>query len=76
MARAFYNNGKWGIATMTGNQSKFETLSANMIALVGAVLYNAVKEFQDDGKRKTIPFHGHLVEGMSQYYEITSTNTT
>ncbi|KAH4169565.1 hypothetical protein HBH43_107490 [Parastagonospora nodorum] len=33
-----------------------------MIALVGTVLYNAIKEYYDDGTRKTIYFHGHTVE--------------
>ncbi|OAK93361.1 hypothetical protein IQ06DRAFT_382881 [Phaeosphaeriaceae sp. SRC1lsM3a] len=62
MARAFYSNGRWGIAAMTGNQEHFKTSSANLIALIGAVLYHAIKEFQDDGKRKTIAFNGHVVE--------------
>ncbi|KAH5205371.1 hypothetical protein HBH77_100990 [Parastagonospora nodorum] len=52
IARAFYNNGKWGIGF----------LSANMMALVGTVLYNAIKEYHDDGTRKIIYFHGHTVE--------------
>ncbi|KAH6134252.1 hypothetical protein HBI68_245980 [Parastagonospora nodorum] len=52
IARAFYNNGKWGIGF----------LSANMMALVGIVLYNAIKEYYDDGMRKTIYFHGYTVE--------------
>ncbi|KAH6289502.1 hypothetical protein HBI39_209000 [Parastagonospora nodorum] len=52
IARAFYNNGKWGIGF----------LSANMMALVGTVLYNAIKEYYDDGTRKTIYFHGYTVE--------------
>jgi hypothetical protein len=64
MARAFYYNGRWGIAAMTGNQKHFETLSANMMAFIGAVLYHAIKEYHDDGKRKTIPFHGHIIEGI------------
>ncbi|EAT90553.1 hypothetical protein SNOG_02341 [Parastagonospora nodorum SN15] len=62
IARAFYNNGKWGIGAMAGNQDKFQFLSANMMALVGTVLYNAIKEYHDDGTRKTIHFHGHTVE--------------
>ncbi|KAH6098964.1 hypothetical protein HBI69_233210 [Parastagonospora nodorum] len=33
-----------------------------MIALIGTVLYNAIKEYHDDGTRKTIHFHGHTVE--------------
>ncbi|KAH6104964.1 hypothetical protein HBI64_241480 [Parastagonospora nodorum] len=52
IARAFYNNGKWGIGF----------LSANMMALVGTVLYNAIKEYYDDGTRKIIHFHGYTVE--------------
>ncbi|KAH5492820.1 hypothetical protein HBI31_115240 [Parastagonospora nodorum] len=44
------------------NQDKFQFLSANMIALVGTVLYNAIKEYYDDGTRKTIYFHSYTVE--------------
>ncbi|KAH5335099.1 hypothetical protein HBI12_032410 [Parastagonospora nodorum] len=33
-----------------------------MMALVGIVLYNAIKEYYDDGMRKTIYFHGYTVE--------------
>ncbi|KAH6520072.1 hypothetical protein HBI07_232010 [Parastagonospora nodorum] len=33
-----------------------------MMALVGTVLYNAIKEYYDDGTRKTIYFHGYTVE--------------
>ncbi|KAH5767114.1 hypothetical protein HBI92_110010 [Parastagonospora nodorum] len=32
------------------------------MALIGTVLYNAIKEYHDDGTRKTIHFHGHTVE--------------
>ncbi|KAH4124193.1 hypothetical protein HBH47_072950 [Parastagonospora nodorum] len=62
LTRAFYNNGKWGISAMAGNQDKFQFLSANMMALMGTVLYNAIKEYHDDGTRKTIHFHGYTVE--------------
>ncbi|KAH6334182.1 hypothetical protein HBI36_239240 [Parastagonospora nodorum] len=41
---------------------KFQFLSANMIALIGIVLYNAIKEYYDDRTRKTIHFHSHTVE--------------
>ncbi|KAH5205673.1 hypothetical protein HBI62_244630 [Parastagonospora nodorum] len=41
---------------------KFQFLSANMMALVGTVLYNAIKEYYDDRTRKTIYFHSHTVE--------------
>ncbi|KAH4810995.1 hypothetical protein HBH61_097880 [Parastagonospora nodorum] len=33
-----------------------------MMALVGTVLYNAIKEYYDDGMRKTIYFYGYTVE--------------
>ncbi|KAH6322867.1 hypothetical protein HBI37_231390 [Parastagonospora nodorum] len=50
------------IGAMAGNQDKFQFLSANMMALVGTVLYNAIKEYHDDGMRKIIHFHGYTVE--------------
>ncbi|KAH4111602.1 hypothetical protein HBH47_242860 [Parastagonospora nodorum] len=37
-------------------------LSANIMALVGTVLYNAIKEYHDDRTRKTIYFHSHTIE--------------
>ncbi|KAH4449850.1 hypothetical protein HBH86_053550 [Parastagonospora nodorum] len=37
-------------------------LSANIIALVGTVLYNAIKEYHDNGTRKTIYFHSYTIE--------------
>ncbi|KAH4847676.1 hypothetical protein HBH75_160760 [Parastagonospora nodorum] len=43
-------------------RDKFQFLSANMMALVGTVLYNAIKEYYDDGTRKTIYFYGHTIE--------------
>ncbi|KAH6211064.1 hypothetical protein HBI43_159150 [Parastagonospora nodorum] len=42
-------------------------LSANMMALVGTVLYNAIKEYYDDGMRKTIYFYSYTVE--DDYYD-------
>ncbi|KAH5695305.1 hypothetical protein HBI44_120320 [Parastagonospora nodorum] len=51
-----------GIGAIAGNQDKFQFLSANMMALVGTVLYNAIKEYHDDRTRKTIHFHSHTVE--------------
>ncbi|KAH5918164.1 hypothetical protein HBI89_009320 [Parastagonospora nodorum] len=36
--------------------------AANMMALVGTVLYNAIKEYHDDRIRKTIYFYGHTIE--------------
>ncbi|KAH5528980.1 hypothetical protein HBI29_010270 [Parastagonospora nodorum] len=46
----------------TGNQNKFQFLSANMMALVGTVLYNAIKEYHDDRTRKTIYFYSYTIE--------------
>ncbi|KAH5067419.1 hypothetical protein HBH95_195760 [Parastagonospora nodorum] len=39
-----------------------EFLSANMMALVGIVLYNAIKEYYDNGIRKIIYFHSYTIE--------------
>ncbi|KAH4969837.1 hypothetical protein HBI78_054510 [Parastagonospora nodorum] len=36
--------------------------AANMIALMGTVLYNAIKEYYDDGTRKIIYFYSYTVE--------------
>ncbi|KAH4030237.1 hypothetical protein HBI09_126760 [Parastagonospora nodorum] len=67
IARAFYNNRKWGISF----------LSANMMALVGTVLYNAIKEYYDDGTRKTIYFHSYTVETIhANYIENSGSNVT
>ncbi|KAH5291829.1 hypothetical protein HBI12_239050 [Parastagonospora nodorum] len=38
------------------------SLQSNSLPLVGTVLYNAIKEYHDDGTRKTIYFHGHTIE--------------
>ncbi|KAH5542757.1 hypothetical protein HBI27_076110 [Parastagonospora nodorum] len=37
-------------------------LSANMIALIGTVLYNAIKEYYDDRIRKIIYFYSYTIE--------------
>ncbi|KAH6357399.1 hypothetical protein HBI34_217360 [Parastagonospora nodorum] len=37
-------------------------LSANIIALIGTVLYNAIKEYYNNRTRKTIHFHSYTVE--------------
>ncbi|KAH4044327.1 hypothetical protein HBH49_217820 [Parastagonospora nodorum] len=42
--------------------NKFQFLSANMIALIGTVLYNTIKEYHDNRTRKTIHFHSYTVE--------------
>ncbi|KAH6289783.1 hypothetical protein HBI39_204730 [Parastagonospora nodorum] len=44
------------------NYLELQFLSANIIALVGTVLYNAIKEYYDDRMRKTIYFHSYTVE--------------
>ncbi|KAH5665879.1 hypothetical protein HBI44_224400 [Parastagonospora nodorum] len=36
--------------------------NANMMALIGTVLYNAIKEYHDDGMRKIIYFYSYTVE--------------
>ncbi|KAH5993905.1 hypothetical protein HBI83_248390 [Parastagonospora nodorum] len=36
--------------------------AANIIALVGTVLYNAIKEYHDDRTRKIIYFHSYTIE--------------
>ncbi|KAH5726702.1 hypothetical protein HBI17_235940 [Parastagonospora nodorum] len=43
-------------------RDKFQFLSANIIALIGTVLYNAIKEYYDDRTRKIIYFHSYTVE--------------
>ncbi|KAH6483304.1 hypothetical protein HBI55_220860 [Parastagonospora nodorum] len=37
-------------------------LSANIIALIGIVLYNAIKEYYDDRIRKIIYFYSYTIE--------------
>ncbi|KAH6084013.1 hypothetical protein HBI65_201820 [Parastagonospora nodorum] len=48
-------------------------LSANMIALIGIVLYNAIKEYYNDRIRKTIYFHSYTIENnynaIYDYYD-------
>ncbi|KAH6016954.1 hypothetical protein HBI82_107570 [Parastagonospora nodorum] len=44
------------------NYLELRFLSANIIALIGTVLYNAIKEYYDDGTRKTIYFYSYTVE--------------
>ncbi|KAH5711724.1 hypothetical protein HBI18_216030 [Parastagonospora nodorum] len=47
---------------------KFQFLSANMIALIGTVLYNAIKEYHNDETRKIIYFHSYTVETIHANY--------
>ncbi|KAH5484756.1 hypothetical protein HBI31_161910 [Parastagonospora nodorum] len=44
------------------NYLKLRFLSANIIALISTVLYNAIKEYYNDGIRKTIYFYSYTVE--------------
>ncbi|KAH5109580.1 hypothetical protein HBH71_175980 [Parastagonospora nodorum] len=44
------------------NYLKLQFLSANIIALIGTVLYNAIKEYYDDRTRKIIYFYSYTVE--------------
>ncbi|KAH4714691.1 hypothetical protein HBH79_010470 [Parastagonospora nodorum] len=48
-------------------RNKFQFLSANIMALIGTVLYNAIKEYYDDRTRKIIYFYGYTVE--DDYYD-------
>ncbi|KAH5072011.1 hypothetical protein HBH95_171840 [Parastagonospora nodorum] len=65
-------------------RDKFQFLSANIIALVGTVLYNAIKEYYDDRTRKTIYFHSYTVENAlkqqiaihANYIENSGSNVT
>ncbi|KAH5708160.1 hypothetical protein HBI18_241800 [Parastagonospora nodorum] len=43
-------------------------LSANIIALVGTVLYNTIKEYHDDRTRKIIYFYSYTVETIHANY--------
>ncbi|KAH5683767.1 hypothetical protein HBI21_030760 [Parastagonospora nodorum] len=56
---------------------KFQFLSANIIALIGTVLYNAIKEYHDDRTRKTIYFHSYTIETIhANYIENSRSNVT
>ncbi|KAH6348436.1 hypothetical protein HBI36_136270 [Parastagonospora nodorum] len=50
------------IAIYALNYLKLRFLSANIIALVGIVLYNAIKEYYDDRTRKIIYFYSYTIE--------------
>ncbi|KAH4223065.1 hypothetical protein HBI05_250770 [Parastagonospora nodorum] len=43
-------------------------LSANIIALIGIVLYNAIKEYYDDRTRKIIYFYSYTIETIHANY--------
>ncbi|KAH4458785.1 hypothetical protein HBH91_080150 [Parastagonospora nodorum] len=44
------------------NYLKLQFLSANIIALISTVLYNAIKEYYNDRTRKTIYFYSYTIE--------------
>ncbi|KAH4952401.1 hypothetical protein HBI78_243030 [Parastagonospora nodorum] len=44
------------------NYLKLQFLSANIIALIGIVLYNAIKEYYNNRTRKIIYFHSYTIE--------------
>ena len=62
LTRSFYTNGQWGIGYIVSDNDGFKIMSGNTMGLAGAVLYHAIGEYNDDGGKKTIGFHGHLVE--------------
>ncbi|KAH5251357.1 hypothetical protein HBI72_153860 [Parastagonospora nodorum] len=52
-------------------------LSANIIALIGTVLYNAIKEYYDDRTRKTIYFYSYTIETIyANYIKNSRSNVT
>ncbi|KAH4215502.1 hypothetical protein HBI06_248920 [Parastagonospora nodorum] len=65
------------IAAYTLNYLKLRFLSANIIALVGTVLYNAIKEYYDDRIRKIIYFHSYTIETIyANYIKNSRSNVT
>ncbi|KAH5025050.1 hypothetical protein HBI74_126480 [Parastagonospora nodorum] len=59
------------------NYLELRFLSANMIALVGTVLYNAIKEYYDNRTRKIIYFHSYTIETIhANYIENSRSNVT
>ncbi|KAH6201250.1 hypothetical protein HBI15_188340 [Parastagonospora nodorum] len=56
------------IAAYALNYLELQFLSANMIALISTVLYNAIKEYHDDRTRKTIYFYSYTVEAIHANY--------
>jgi hypothetical protein len=62
LTRCFYTNGLWGIGYINSDSSGLKNMSGNTMGLIGAILYHAISEYNDEGGKKTIAFHGHLVE--------------
>ncbi|KAH5341644.1 hypothetical protein HBI49_237630 [Parastagonospora nodorum] len=56
------------IAAYALNYLKLRFLSANMIALIGTVLYNAIKEYYNDRTRKIIYFYSYTIETIHANY--------
>ncbi|KAH4284637.1 hypothetical protein HBH79_200540 [Parastagonospora nodorum] len=50
------------IAAYALNYLELQFLSANIIALIGTVLYNAIKEYYNDRMRKIIYFYSYTIE--------------
>ncbi|KAH6158467.1 hypothetical protein HBI61_242880 [Parastagonospora nodorum] len=56
------------IAAYALNYLELQFLSANIIALIGIVLYNAIKEYYNDRTRKTIHFYSHTIKTIHANY--------
>ncbi|KAH4372297.1 hypothetical protein HBH99_232760 [Parastagonospora nodorum] len=58
-------------------QDKFQFLSANIIALIGIVLYNAIKEYYNNRMRKIIYFYSYTIETIyANYIKNSRSNVT
>ncbi|KAH5003492.1 hypothetical protein HBI75_237330 [Parastagonospora nodorum] len=65
------------IAAYALNYLKLQFLSTNIIALIGTVLYNAIKEYYNDRIRKTIYFYSYTVETIyANYIKNSRSNVT
>ncbi|KAH4399774.1 hypothetical protein HBH92_242460 [Parastagonospora nodorum] len=65
------------IAAYALNYLKLRFLSANMIALIGTVLYNAIKEYYNDRMRKIIYFYSYTIETIyANYIKNSRSNVT
>ncbi|KAH6207648.1 hypothetical protein HBI42_187370 [Parastagonospora nodorum] len=65
------------IAAYALNYLKLQFLSANIIALIGIVLYNAIKEYYDNRTRKIIYFYSYTIETIyANYIKNSRSNVT
>ncbi|KAH5097124.1 hypothetical protein HBH71_249630 [Parastagonospora nodorum] len=65
------------IATYALNYLKLRFLSANIIALISIVLYNAIKEYYNDRTRKIIYFYSYTIETIyANYIKNSRSNVT